>query len=189
MTIPFRFHAKTALPMGAVCAFLVYALVPLHQAVRASRGAPVEFMLEAVVALLLAFAAYMLLGCLGIGHEAVWREGEELVVRYDMRVFRWTVRYAVGKMGPVCCDERLPAGATRLEAEGGALRVHDDDSELRPSAPPDDQGKRWAAGRQTAGVYFEYAGPPHQVVRIGLGLDAGQALRLADILRTRLGLP
>lgn len=148
--------------------------------------------IDAFVGWVVFFSWYYAALSLGVMRELVWREKGDVCIRRQMPwPFSWvgrTWRYDEKRMGPLAVSRPLrtadgpPAGS---EGPGAALSVGASAGPLRPAAGERLRGAAWSAGRAGAGVGFRYRGG---MVRIGRGLDQGQAARLADFLSERLGL-
>lgn len=130
-----------------------------------------------------AFAWAIFLATSGLAREAIWRDGPDLCVRWSVFGLGWTFRYAVAAMGPLSAPEPTPRSAAA--GPGAGLVVADDDSPLRPRDRGEVSGSSFRAGGESKGVRFSHAGKESSV---GVGLDEGQAARLAQTMALRFGL-
>lgn len=130
-----------------------------------------------------AFAWAIFLATAGLARESVWRDGPDLSVRWSIFGVGWTRRFAVAGMGPLSAPP--PASKAPQPRPAGGLVVADDDGPLRPASAGAADGAAFRAGGESKGVRFSHAG---KEVSVGLGLDEGQAARLAEVMALRFGL-
>lgn len=130
-----------------------------------------------------AFAWAIFLATSGLARESVWRDGPDLYVRWRVLGLGWTWRYAVAAMGPLMAPYVLTRPPP--SSAGASLVVAPDDGALRRPEAENTSGRAFRAGVASKGIRFSYAGKDRGV---GVGLDEGQAARLAEVLALRFGL-
>lgn len=120
----------------------------------------------------------------GLAREVVWRDGPDLCLRWEVFGAGWTRRFPASGIGPLAVPA-APSPSAGPAVSGGKMAIGGSHEPLRPDVVSKTSGALWKAGDRTEGIRFSSGG---KEVSIGAGLDAGQAVRLADILVSRFGL-